>query len=98
MVSMGYNVWFSCVAVVSMCACALKSFTDLFPRSMPMMGHLPPFCVRRRSCSSLKVLLCLEVLSFALYLHPPKRYVLLSGWLHFLQSIGRVICFLVSCA
>jgi hypothetical protein len=41
----------------------------------------------------LNVLLCLEVRSFALYLHPPRRCVLVSGWLHFLHSIGHVICF-----
>jgi hypothetical protein len=93
--SMDCNVWSLCVVVVSMCVCALKSFTGLSPRSILRIGHLPPLCVWRRSYSSLKVLLGLEVLSFALYLHPPMRCVLVSGWLHFLQSIGPVICFLL---
>ena len=92
---MDCNVWSSCVEVVSMCICALKSFTVFFSRSMLRIGHLPPLCVWRRSCSSLNVLLCLEGLSFALYLHPPRRCVLVSVWLHFLQSIGPVICFLL---
>jgi len=93
--SMDCNVWSSRVLVVSMRVCALKSFTGLFPRSMLRIGHLPPLCVWRRSCSSLNVLLCLEVLSFALYLHPPRRCVLVSGCLHFLQNIGLVIFFLL---
>ena len=93
--SVDCNVWSSCVVVVSMCVCALKSFTCLFPRSMLRIGHLPPLCVWRRSCSSLNVLLFLEVLSFALYLHPLGRCVLVRGWLHFLQNIGPVTCFLL---
>ena len=92
---MDCNVWSSCVVVVSMCVCALKSFIGLFPRSMLRIGHQPPLCVWRISCSSLNVLLCLEVMSFTLYLHPPRRCVLVSGWLHFLQSMGHVICFLL---
>ena len=80
---------------ISKCVYALKSFTGLFPRSMLSIGHLPPLCVWKSSCSSFKVLLCLEVLSFAIYLHPPGRCVLVSGWLHFLQSIGSVLCFLL---
>ncbi len=93
--SVDYNVWSSCIVVVSMCVCALKSFTSLFPRSMLRIGHLPPLCAWRRSCSSLNVLLWLEILRFALYLHPPSRCVLVRGWLHFLQSIGPVTCFLL---
>ena len=88
-------MWSSCVVVVSKRVCVLKSFTGLFHRSMMRIGHLPPLCVWMSSCSSLNVLLCLEVLSFALYLHPPERCVLLSSWLHFLQSIGLVLCFLL---
>jgi len=38
-------------------------------------------------------MLCREVLSFALYLHPPKSCVLVSDWLHFSHSIGPVLCF-----
>jgi hypothetical protein len=90
---MDCSVRSTCVVVVPMFMCALQSFTALFPRSMLRIGHLPPLCVWRRSCSSLNMLLCLEILSFALILHPPKRCVLVGGWLHFLQSIGPVICF-----
>ena len=54
---------------------------------------MPPLCVWRSSCSSLTVLLFLEVVSFALYLHPPRRCVFVSGWLHLLHSIGPVLCF-----
>jgi hypothetical protein len=88
-------VWSSCVVVVSKCVCVLKSFTGLLPRSMLRIGHLPPLCDWRSSCRSLNVLLCLEVLSFALDLHPPKRCLLVSGWLHFLQSIG--LCYVFFC-
>ena len=88
--SMDCNVWSSCLVIVSMCVCALKSFTGLFPRFMLRIDHLPPLCAWRRSCSSLHVLLCLEILSFALYLHPSKRCVLMRGWLHFSQSIGNI--------
>ena len=93
MASIDCNVWSSCVVIVSESVCVLKSFTSLFPRSMLRIGHLPPLCVWRSSCSSLNVILCLEVLSFALYLHLPRRCVLASGWLHFLQSIGPMLCF-----
>ena len=79
--SMNCNVWSSCVVIVSMCVCVLKYFTGLFPRSMLMIGHLPLLCVWRRPCGSLNVMECLKVLSFALYLHPPKRCVLVSAWL-----------------
>jgi hypothetical protein len=41
------------------------------------------------------VMLCLEIMSFALYLHPPRRCVLARGWLHFLKSIGLIVCFLL---
>ena len=43
--SMECYVWSSCVVVVSMRVCALKSFIGLLPRSMPKIGHLPPLCV-----------------------------------------------------
>ncbi len=79
----GCNVQSFCVVFVSMCLCVLKSLTGLFPRSMLMIGHVPPQWVSRRSCRSFNVLLCLEILSFALYLHPPTRCVLVRGWLHF---------------
>ena len=93
--SIDCSVWSSCVVIVSNSVSALKSFTGLFPRLLLRIGHLPPLCVWRSSCSSLNVLLCLEVLSFALYLHPPRRCVLVSGWLHYLHSIGPVLCFLL---
>ena len=89
--SMDYSVWSSCVVVVSMCICVLKSLTGLFPRSMLRIGHLPPLRVSRRSCRSLNVLSCLEILSFTLYLHSPGRCVLVRGCLHFLHSIGLVL-------
>ena len=92
---MDCNVWSSYMVVVSMCVCALKSFTGLFLRLMLRIDHLPPFRVWMRSCSSLNVLLCLEVLSFALYLHLPRRCVLVTVWLDFLQSIGPLLCFLL---
>ncbi len=93
--SMDCNVRFSCVVFVSICICALKSFTGLFPMSMLRIGHLPPLCVWRRLCSNLNVLLCLEILSSALCLQPHMTCVLVRAWLHFLQSIGPVLCFLV---
>jgi len=34
------------------------------------------------------VLLCLDVRSLAMNLHSPRRYVLVSGWLHLVHSIG----------
>ena len=77
------SVWLSCVLIVSISVCDLKSLTGLFPRSMLIIGHLPLFCVWRSSCRSLNVLLCREVLIFALYLHPPRRCVFVSGWLYF---------------
>ena len=40
--SMDCNMWSSCVMLVSMCVCALKSFTGLFPKPMLRIGHLPP--------------------------------------------------------
>ena len=80
--------WSSCGVVVSSFVCALKSFTGLLPKSMLNIGHLPPLWVPRRSWRSLNVMLCLDVRSLALYLHPPKRCVFVSGWLHVLQSIG----------
>ncbi len=77
--SMACNAWYYCVVFISMCICVLKSLTGLLPNSMLKIGHLPPLCVSRRSCRSLNVLLCLEILSFALYLHPCKRCVLVRG-------------------
>ena len=92
MASIDCRVWSSCVMIVSKSVCVLKSFTGLFPKSMQRIGHLPPLCVWRSSCNSLNGLLCLEVLSFALCLHPPKRCVSVSGWLHFFHNIGSILC------
>ncbi len=39
------------------------------------------------------MLLCLEVLNFALCLHPPNRCVFVRGCLHFFHSIGPALCF-----
>ena len=47
--SMDCNVWSSCVVVVSMFICALKSFTGFFPRLMLRIGHLSPLYVWRKS-------------------------------------------------
>jgi hypothetical protein len=33
-------------------------------------------------------MLCLNVHNLALYLHPPMRYVIVSGWLHLVHTIG----------
>ncbi len=95
MASMSCNVWSTCVVFVSMCICVLKSLAGLFPRSMLRIRHLPLLWVSRRSCRILNVMLCLETLSFALYLHPPKKCLLLRGWLHFLHSIGPMLCVLL---
>jgi hypothetical protein len=55
---------------------------------MLSIGHLPPLCFSSFSWSSLKALLCLDMQSLALDLHPPRRCVLLSGWLHLVNNIG----------
>jgi hypothetical protein len=60
----------------------------LLPRSMLTIDHLPPLCFFNWSWRSLKVLLCLHVRILALYFHPPRRCVLVSGWLHLVYSIG----------
>jgi hypothetical protein len=60
----------------------LKSLMVLFPRSILIIGHLPSLCFSSCSWRSLKVLLCLDVRSWVLDLHPPRRCVLISGWLH----------------
>ncbi len=89
--SIDCSVWSSCMVIVSSSDCVLKSFTGFFPRSMLRIGHLPPLCVWRSSWRSLNVLLCLEVLNFALCLHPSNRCVFVRGCLHFLHSIGPVL-------
>jgi hypothetical protein len=89
------SVWSSCVLIVYSSVCVLKSFTGLFPKSILRIGHLPPLCDWRSSWRSLNVLLCLEVLKFELYLHPPSRCVFVRGCLHFFHNIGPVLCFLL---
>jgi hypothetical protein len=84
----------SCGVLISIFASDLKSLMVLFPRSMLAIGHLPPLCFPDCSCSSLNVLLCLNVRSLELFLQPPTRYVLVSGWLHLVDSIGSCeLCF-----
>ena len=58
---------------------SVKSVTGLCPKSAHRIGHLPPFDFRRCWRRSLKVLLCLLILSLAVCLHPPSMCVLVSG-------------------
>ena len=78
----------SCGVIISICVWVLKSLMVLFPRSILSINHLPPLCFFNWSWSSLNVLLCLDVRSLALNLHPPRRCVLVSGWLHLVHRIG----------
>ena len=78
----------SCGVIIFVCVWVLKSFMVLFPRSILIIGHLPPLCFSSCSCNSLKVLMCLDVRSLALDLHPTRRRVLVSGWLHLAHIIG----------
>ena len=88
------NVLSSCGVVISIFIWVLKSLMVLFPRSMLTIGHLPPLCFSSCSCSSLNVLLCLDVRNLALYLQPPRRCVLVRGWLHLVHIIGPCeLCF-----
>ena len=64
-----------------------KSVTGYFPKSTPMTGQRPPFDFCRRWCSSRKVLLCLLVLSIAVWLQPPRRCVLFRGAWH-IEQVG----------
>ena len=83
-----------CGVVISILVCVLKSLTVLLPRSILIIGHLPPLCFSNCSCSSLNVLLCRDIRSLAVCVHPPRRCVLVRGWLHLVQSIGPwVFCF-----
>ena len=70
-----------------------SSLMGCLPRSMLMIGHRPPIWLSIRACNNLKVIVCLDVLSFEAYLHPLMRCVFLSGWLHVLHIIGPcVLC------
>jgi hypothetical protein len=72
----------------------LKSLTVLLPRSILIIGHLPPLCFSNYSCSNLNVLFCLDVRSLELCLQLPRRCVLVRGWLHLVHSIGPCeLCF-----
>jgi hypothetical protein len=59
-----------------------KSVTGCLPRSIPTVGHRPPFDFCSSWFSNRKVLLCRFVLSIAVCLHPPRRCVLLRGAWH----------------
>ena len=63
----------------------VKSLIGVFPRSKPIIGHLPQVVFCRSLCRSRKVLLCLLVLSFDVVLHLPRMSVLLSGEWHFVH-------------
>ncbi len=64
-----------------------KSVTCCFPRSTPITGHRPPFDFCSSWWSNRKVLLCRLVLSFAVWLHPPRRCLLFKGDWH-LEQVG----------
>jgi hypothetical protein len=84
--SRAYKVWSSRGVVTYFCVYILKSLMSFVLRSMLTIRYRPPL-----SCSSwvsLNVLLCLDVRSLELYLHPPKRCVFVSGWLYLPYSIG----------
>jgi hypothetical protein len=79
---------FSFGVILYICVWVWKSLIDLFPRTMLTIGHLPPLCFSSCSWSSLNVLLCIDVRSLALNSYPPRRCVLVSGWLHLVHSVG----------
>ena len=62
-----------CGVVISIFVWVLKSLTDLLPRSILIIGHLPPLCFSNCSCNSLNVILCRDVHSLELCLQPPNR-------------------------
>jgi len=78
----------ACGAIISICVWVLKSLMVLLPWSMVTIGHLPPLFFFVWSWRSLNVLLCLDVRSLAVHLHPPRRCVMVSGWLHLVHSLG----------
>ena len=83
-----------CGVVISIFVCVVKSLTVLWPRSILIIGHLTPLCFSNCSCRSFNVLLCRDVRSFEVCLHPPRRWVLVRGWLHLVHSIGPCLfCF-----
>ena len=96
MASIDCSEWSACVVIVSKSVCVLKYFTGLFPRSMLRIGQLPSLCVWRISWSSVNVLLSLEVLSFALYLHPNRRCVLVR--VAHIFFIASALCYVFVCS
>ena len=82
------RVWSACGMLNYVCVCVLKSLMEFFPMSMLTIGHLPPLWLSNRSWRSLNVLLCLDVRSFELCLHPHKRCLFLIDWLYLPHSIG----------
>ena len=69
----------------------VKSVTGLCPRYAHRMGHLPPLDFCRCWRRSLKVLLWRLILSLAVYLHPPRMCVFVSGDWHFGANEGRAV-------
>jgi len=82
------SVLSSCGVIISIRVWILKSSMVLFSRSIMNIAHVPPLCFSNCSWSSLNVLLCLDVRNLVLDLHPPRRCVLVSGWLYLVHSIG----------
>ena len=64
-----------------------KSVTGCFPKSTPMTGQRPPFDFCRSWWSSRNVMLCVLVLSFAVWMQTPRRCVLFRGAWH-LEQVG----------
>ena len=94
--SSGCRICGSCGAGSSVISCGsvVKSLVGVFPRSRPIIGHLPPFMVCRSLWSSRKVMLCRLILSLDVDLHPPRMCVLLSGEWHF-EHVSVGPCFLL---
>jgi hypothetical protein len=86
--SRAYRVRSSCGVATSISGCIWKSLTGFLSMSMLMIGYPPALWLFNRSWTIFKLMLCLDVLSLESYLHPPKRYVFVSGWLHLPHSIG----------
>ena len=87
---------YSCGLVASIYVCYLESLAGCYPRSMFMMGHLPPLLLSGRLFGSLNMMLCLNILSLELYLHPPRRCMLANGLMHLLHNIGPcALCLLL---
>ena len=59
-------------SVLHSLSCSSKSVTGCLPRSMAMVGHLPPFSLESSWWSSVNVMLCRLVLAFCVAGHPPS--------------------------